>query len=96
LKEARSLWTRHQLDSGQFSYNLGISTSLFVLFPRLNEGTLVASGFVALNGSILAGGLMVKGQTEWEELQKDGGLLESLLGKIGIPNSQSPNDKEDI
>jgi ATP adenylyltransferase len=69
----------------QFSYNLGISTSLFLLCPRVDEGGQIGSGSLALNGSILAGGLMVKGQSEWEALQTNSSLLDGLLSKIGIP-----------
>lgn len=44
----------------------------------------MGSGSVALNGSLLAGGLMVKDVPVWEELKANNHSLDDLLSKIGI------------
>ena len=42
-------------------------------------------GFVALNGTILAGTLMVKYQEQWDVLRAEPEKLDTLLEAIGIP-----------
>ena len=42
-------------------------------------------GFVALNGTMLAGTLMVKYQEEWDVLRVEPEKLDTLLEAIGIP-----------
>jgi ATP adenylyltransferase len=42
-------------------------------------------GFTALNGTLLAGSMMVKNQEEWDFLRSRPGVLDDILGAIGIP-----------
>lgn len=57
--------------------------------PRRNEAAIVPAsnveGSVAINGTILAGTLMVKDQGEWESLRRDPDLLSHVLATIGFP-----------
>jgi hypothetical protein len=62
----------------------------------VDEGGKVGSGSIALNGSILAGGLMVKGESEWEELKTNNNGLDSILSKIGIPVKRDNEGKGSI
>jgi ATP adenylyltransferase len=77
--------------SSPFSYNMGMTTTSMVLCPRRKEGKLLHNadgsevGFVAFNGTLLAGTLMVKGEKEWQYLREERGVLDSVLDAIGIP-----------
>lgn len=77
--------------SSPISYNLAITTAGMAIIPRRKEGTVLRDeagqviGDVALNGTVLAGTLMVKQEVEWELLKTDPEQLESLLDAIGIP-----------
>jgi ATP adenylyltransferase len=79
--------------SSTFSYNLGMTTTSMVLCPRRKEGELLHDtdgseiGFVAFNGTLLAGTLMVKGEREWNYLRKEEGVLDTVLDSIGIPSN---------
>ena len=42
-------------------------------------------GPVALNGTILAGTLVVKTEEDWNELRRDQGRLSDLLNLVGLP-----------
>lgn len=74
-----------------FSYNLGMTTSAMVIYPRRSEGMPLKRddgsdvGFVALNGTLLAGSMMVKNQEAWNFLRSRPGILDDILGTIGIP-----------
>ena len=48
-------------------------------------------GFVALNGTMLAGTLMVKYQEEWDVLRAEPERLDTLLEAIGIPLGTEDN-----
>lgn len=48
-------------------------------------------GFVALNGTILAGTLMVKCQEQWDVLRAEPEKLDTLLEAIGIPLGTEDN-----
>ena len=50
---------------------------------RRDDGSDI--GFVALNGTMLAGTLMVKYQEEWDVLRIEPEKLDTLLEAIGIP-----------
>lgn len=84
--------------SAAISYNLAMTTSAMAICPRRSDTVTlnVASleddskgtrriGPVALNGTILAGTLMVKSEEEWNELRRDEGKLLDLLKMVGIP-----------
>lgn len=76
--------------SSPISYNLAITNQCMVICPRTSEGLVIKSskgesiGPVALNGTLLAGTLLVKSEAEWDALQKDESKLEDILSSIGI------------
>lgn len=75
------------------SYNLALTDKSMVICPRRAEGKVVVPGGkqensfgpVALNGTVLAGTLLVKDEKEWNGLRNDHGLLLEVLEAIGIP-----------
>ena len=83
-------------DGASISYNLALTTSLMVICPRRSEGSSLWTGLgakgdngnvgiIALNGTILAGTLMVKAEDEWHELRNHPEQLEDLLRATCIP-----------
>lgn len=72
------------------SYNLAITNQCMVICPRTSEGLVIKSskgepiGPVNLNGTLLAGTLLVKSEAEWDALQRDESKLEDILSSIGI------------
>ena len=83
----------------KISYNLAMTKSTMAICPRRSEGLEMRAlshskswkkgnviGKVELNGTILAGTLMVKNEIEWDYLRgKDGeDALRELLGEIGV------------
>jgi ATP adenylyltransferase len=77
--------------SSPISYNLAMTTSAMAIVPRRNEGASIKNdrgievGSVALNGTLLAGTLMVKLEDEWNALRSDESQLDNILTTIGIP-----------
>lgn len=77
--------------ASSISYNIGLTDNVMVLCPRISEGKIIQSnkgdlvGPVALNGTLLAGTLLVKSEAEWEALRSDESKLLSILGAIGVP-----------
>ncbi|KAI9866418.1 MAG: bifunctional AP-4-A phosphorylase/ADP sulfurylase [Trichoglossum hirsutum] len=83
------------------SYNLALTTESMVLCPRrrgrltlevkqTNNANNRMLGPIELNGTVLAGTLMVKRQDDWDELrsgQKQ--TLQDILTAIGIPRNQN-------
>ncbi|KAJ8065061.1 hypothetical protein OCU04_005774 [Sclerotinia nivalis] len=75
------------------SYNLGLTDKSMVLCPRTAEGLAIKDangntiGSVALNGTLLAGTLLVKSETEWNAVRKDEEILLDVLKTIGIPTN---------
>lgn len=80
------------------SYNLAMTETMMVICPRRQESALVPvespptaeilePGVVAMNGTILAGTLMVKAEAEWDALRRDPELLTRGLATIGYPRS---------
>jgi ATP adenylyltransferase len=75
----------------RISYNLALTKDVMVVCPRVGEGAAVTGedgkevGWLALNGTVLAGTALVKNQAEWDALRRDPGQLEAVLGKIGVP-----------
>ncbi|KAK4992332.1 bifunctional AP-4-A phosphorylase/ADP sulfurylase [Elasticomyces elasticus] len=84
------------------SYNLALTTSGMAICPRRREAGMLRDaegaevGDVALNGTILAGTLMVKAEDEWDLLRGDRGLaeLDKLLQGIGIPQRVSEKGED--
>lgn len=83
------------------SYNLAMTVDMMAICPRRSERAAVPSsegaGSVAINGTILAGTLMVKDQVEWDSLRHDPDLLSDVLSMIGFPvdggRGESGNNK---
>lgn len=78
------------------SYNLAMTTSRMIICPRRSEYAWIQidesskvglheEGLVKLNGTILAGTLMVKAESEWKALQEQPAMLEGVLQTIGFP-----------
>ncbi|KAL9110000.1 MAG: hypothetical protein Q9227_005339 [Pyrenula ochraceoflavens] len=51
-------------------------------------------GFIALNGTLLAGTLMVKGQREWDVLRSQAGGLDEVLKGVGVPVMDRDGERE--
>ncbi|KAH8815908.1 Ap4A phosphorylase-like protein II [Xylogone sp. PMI_703] len=81
--------------SPPMSYNLGFTDTTLVLCPRIAEGIKIPSetgeslGPVALNGTLLAGTLLVKSDAEWNALKNDEAKLKDILTAIGISQNHS-------
>ncbi|TIA35734.1 putative bis-tetraphosphatase [Aureobasidium pullulans] len=77
--------------SSPISYNLAMTTSAMAIVPRRKEGAAIKDskgnevGSVALNGTLLAGTLMVKLEDEWNALRNDQLQLDGILTAIGVP-----------
>ena len=73
------------------SYNLAITTRAMVMCPRRNEGLMLKRsdgsdvGFVALNGTLLGGTLMVKEREVFEKLIAEQRSLERVFESAGLP-----------
>ena len=71
------------------SYNLAMTTEKIAIFPRCQEAVAIPGAgpesSVAINGTILAGTLMVKDETEWDILRQNHSLLDGMLTSIGYP-----------
>ena len=76
------------------SYNFAMTQTAMALCPRTAEGAAITdrngrpAGYVALNGTLLAGTALVKTQAEWDALGADPGLLHGVLEKIGVGPSR--------
>ncbi|KAF3482073.1 Ap4A phosphorylase II [Arthroderma uncinatum] len=93
ISASRALGTHGE---AAISYNLAMTTSKMMICPRRSEhawiplepaleGGLVDEGLVKLNGTILAGTLMVKAEAEWNALKQQPSMLEKILSTVGIP-----------
>ncbi|CAL5867846.1 uncharacterized protein PFLUO_LOCUS2067 [Penicillium psychrofluorescens] len=82
------------------SYNLAMTLSTMMICPRRHETATVPVdsdaavdildfGVVSLNGTILAGTLMVKAESEWDTLRENPELLTKVLEWIGFPRTDS-------
>lgn len=71
------------------SYNLAMTRDIMMICPRQKETAslpgLGADSDVSLNGTILAGTLMVKTEEQWNHLREDGEVINDLLAEVGIP-----------
>ncbi|KAE8151088.1 HIT-like protein [Aspergillus avenaceus] len=79
------------------SYNLALTDSVMLICPRRSESAQIRvdsatskdvaeAGVVALNGTVLAGTLMVKAEAEWNELRRHPEGLREILAAIGYPH----------
>ncbi|KAI9367856.1 ATP adenylyltransferase-domain-containing protein [Aspergillus egyptiacus] len=84
------------------SYNLAMTESTMMICPRRSTNAVVSvddetrkdvaeAGVVELNGTVLAGTLMVKAEAEWDELRRTPNALVKVLEAIGYPH---PDMKE--
>ncbi|RCI14597.1 hypothetical protein L249_6562 [Ophiocordyceps polyrhachis-furcata BCC 54312] len=62
------------------SYNLALTDGRIVVCPRRAEG----EGDVAVNGALLAGTALVKGEDVWRALVAEPGRLGEVLGRVGV------------
>ncbi|KAI0025022.1 ATP adenylyltransferase-domain-containing protein [Xylariomycetidae sp. FL0641] len=73
------------------SYNLAMTRTAMAVCPRVAEGAGVRdargreAGFVALNGTVLAGTALVKNQAEWDAVRANPDALQRVLAQIGVP-----------
>ncbi|PLB50684.1 bis-tetraphosphatase [Aspergillus steynii IBT 23096] len=76
------------------SYNLAMTDSVMMICPRRNESSripvdpavsqeIAEAGVVSLNGTLLAGTLMVKAEAEWDQLRRNPETLVKVLTEIG-------------
>ena len=78
--------------SQPISYNLALTNEVMVLCPRRKGGEVIrrADGTeldnVELNGTLLAGTLMVKNEESFNLLKEDPSQLETILRSIGLPH----------
>ncbi|PQE13230.1 5 5 -P-1P-4-tetraphosphate phosphorylase 2 protein [Rutstroemia sp. NJR-2017a BBW] len=85
-------------DESRISYNLGLTDKSIVLCPRTSEGLSITGangdllGPIALNGTLLAGTLLVKSPAEWEAVQKNETILIDVLEAIGVPPKPPKDD----
>ncbi|KAL0264622.1 bifunctional AP-4-A phosphorylase/ADP sulfurylase [Diplodia seriata] len=88
--------TLHSTADGasSISYNMALTTEAMVIAPRRRGGDALRTedgaelgddDVVELNGTVLAGTLMVKDQAQWELLQSEPRALTELLEATGIP-----------
>ncbi|RHZ61126.1 putative bis(5'-nucleosyl)-tetraphosphatase [Aspergillus thermomutatus] len=82
------------------SYNLAMTESTMMICPRRSETGRIPvdpsalrdvhePGVVTLNGTILAGTLMVKAEAEWNEIRRNPETLADILATIGYPQPDS-------
>ncbi|KAI9738129.1 MAG: hypothetical protein M1818_005558 [Claussenomyces sp. TS43310] len=81
-------------DVAAISYNLGVTNRAMILCPRRAGGFEISGGehgreraVVELNGTMLAGTLLVKHEMEWDALRNDERQFAELLEAVGIPSS---------
>lgn len=80
-----------QVVRSTFSYNLAMTCDIMAILPRRNESASLpemADSLISINGTILAGTLMVKSEQEFEAMKKDPTLLDYILKEITFPGPQ--------
>ncbi|KAL6867018.1 alpha-galactosidase [Trichoderma novae-zelandiae] len=85
------------------SYNMAMTRDRLVVCPRLSDGgeirdseTSSPAGFLALNGTVLAGTALVKSEVEWEALKKSPGQLLAVLRSIGVPREEVKDEQNKL
>jgi ATP adenylyltransferase len=75
----------------RISYNLAMTREAMVICPRTSEGGPVRGeggeevGWLALNGTVLAGTALVKSEREWDALRGEPAQVAEVLQRIGLP-----------
>lgn len=78
--------------SQPISYNLALTSEVMILCPRRRGGGVTRRPGsaelhnVELNGTLLAGTLMVKNEESYNLLKEDASQLGNILRSIGIPS----------
>jgi ATP adenylyltransferase len=89
---AKAVMEMDEEGEAMISYNLALARDTKVIVPRTVEGGSVKDGegkevgWLALNGTVLAGTALVKSEAEWDALRRDPGQVEAVLGRIGVRN----------
>lgn len=82
-----------------FSYNLAITTKLMVILPRRNESSRIrdAAGEsqIAINGTILAGTMMVKTEEEWQQLRREPDTVRRIFRDIAFWTAEKTGPKKE-
>ena len=68
-----------------FSYNLAMTTEIMAILPRKNDASAIPGlpgSPVAINGTILAGTMMVKAEDEWARIREQPELMQHILSNI--------------
>lgn len=76
-----------------FSYNLAMTHKLMAILPRRNEASRVLKAEdseIAINGTILAGTMMVKAQEEWQQLCREPEMVQQILHDISFASAEKP------
>lgn len=79
-------------EPAKMSYNLAMTSDVLAICPRTAEGATITDasgtelGFVALNGTVLAGTALVKKAEEWKALKENEEQLKAVLSRIGLSN----------
>ncbi|EED16110.1 bis(5'-nucleosyl)-tetraphosphatase, putative [Talaromyces stipitatus ATCC 10500] len=75
------------------SYNLAMTRDIMMIVPRKKEAHTIPglpdADAVSLNGTILAGTLMVKTKEQWDHLRRDAEVISELFGEVGIASYSS-------
>lgn len=93
------------------SYNLAMTSSSMLICPRTSEGGALHepgydspsqgrrndSGKVSVNGTVLAGTIMVREEAQWEALKGEmgEGLLRKVLEDVGVPQRHGMTGDEE-
>ncbi|KAJ9132656.1 ATP adenylyltransferase [Coniochaeta hoffmannii] len=88
----------------RISYNLAMTRGAMVICPRVSEGGSVRGeggeevGWLALNGTVLAGTALVKSRREWDALRRDPSQVAEVLERIGVTAVEEAerSDEEDV
>ncbi|KAL7822065.1 hypothetical protein V8C26DRAFT_389828 [Trichoderma gracile] len=87
----------------RISYNMAMTKNRLVICPRLSDGCEIKDsetsspiGFLALNGTVLAGTALVKSEAEWEALKKSPGQLLTVLKSIGVPREEVKDEQNKL
>lgn len=79
-----------------FSYNLAMTSTLMAILPRREESSRIPNvneGSVAINGTILAGTMMVKAEDEWSRLRQHSEIAQQILRDISFPRAQAQTER---
>ncbi|KAK5084288.1 bifunctional AP-4-A phosphorylase/ADP sulfurylase [Lithohypha guttulata] len=71
-----------------FSYNLAMTTEIMAILPRKAEAGVItgtSDGIVFVNGTVLAGTMMVKSEDDFARLREEPELVQQVLRHITYP-----------